>query len=122
MAQVLHAPALLRPSLRLATVVQLVSPSRSSSIGQSAQVHSRRHCSFGGDFTAALTLTSLIVPQSISYATSLANLPVASGLYGAAIPALVYSLLGTSRQMSVGPEAALTLIIVSRLSMSGSVG
>lgn len=69
------------------------------------------------------------VPQSMSYATSLSNLPPQVGLYGATIPPIIYSvisidkqfihkltfflmqLLGTCRQLSVGPEAALSLII-----------
>lgn len=87
---------------------------------------------FVGDLTAAFTMTSLIVPQSMSYATNLAKLSPVNGLYGAAIPPIICelhrghdsppsesllmlnwtdSLLGTCRQLSVGPEAALSLII-----------
>lgn len=65
---------------------------------------------FVGDATAAFTMTSLIVPQAMSYATSLAGIDPVNGLFGAAIPALVYSVLGTCRQLSVGPEASLSLI------------
>ncbi|GAA6031993.1 hypothetical protein JCM8097_003378 [Rhodosporidiobolus ruineniae] len=65
---------------------------------------------FGGDLTAALTLTSMIVPQSMSYATGLVHTDPVYGLFAAAIPAMLYSVLGTCRQMSVGPEAALSLI------------
>ncbi|KAK4705263.1 hypothetical protein P7C70_g950, partial [Phenoliferia sp. Uapishka_3] len=46
----------------------------------------------------------------MSYATNLAQVDPVNGLFGAAIPAMVYSVLGTCRQLSVGPEAALSLI------------
>lgn len=65
---------------------------------------------FGGDVTAALTLTSMIVPQSMSYSTNLVHSDPVYGLFAAAIPAMLYSVLGTCRQLSVGPEAALSLI------------
>ncbi|ORY73400.1 sulfate transporter family-domain-containing protein [Leucosporidium creatinivorum] len=66
---------------------------------------------FIGDVTAAFTMTSLIVPQAMSYATNLVHSDPISGLFGAAIPAMLYSVLGTCRQLSVGPEAALSLIM-----------
>ncbi|BGP12538.1 hypothetical protein JCM10213_007618 [Rhodosporidiobolus nylandii] len=65
---------------------------------------------FGGDLASALTLTSMIVPQSMSYATSLVGIDPVYGLFAASIPAMLYSVLGTCRQLSVGPEAALSLI------------
>ncbi|GAA5897412.1 hypothetical protein JCM6882_001880 [Rhodosporidiobolus microsporus] len=65
---------------------------------------------FGGDVTAALTLTSLLIPQSMSYATALVHTDPVYGLFASAIPAMLYSVLGTCRQLSVGPEAALSLI------------
>ncbi|KAM0793395.1 hypothetical protein ACM66B_000847 [Microbotryomycetes sp. NB124-2] len=65
---------------------------------------------FAGDLTAAFTMTSLIVPQSMSYSTNLVKSDPVCGLFGAAIPAMIYSVLGTCRQLSVGPEAALSLI------------
>lgn len=75
-----------------------------------------------GDVVAALTLTCLLVPQSMSYASSLARLSPVNGLFSVAIPCAIYALLGTSPQLSLGPEAALSLMtgetiagIVSRL-------
>ncbi|GAA5838503.1 hypothetical protein JCM9279_003264 [Rhodotorula babjevae] len=65
---------------------------------------------FVRDVTAALTLTSMLVPQSMSYATSLVHTDPVHGLFGASIPAMLYSVLGTCRQLSVGPEAALSLL------------
>jgi MFS superfamily sulfate permease-like transporter len=52
----------------------------------------------------------MIVPQSMSYATNLVHTDPVYGLFAASIPAMLYSVLGTCRQLSVGPEAALSLI------------
>ncbi|KAF8514018.1 sulfate permease [Hysterangium stoloniferum] len=65
----------------------------------------------GGDFLAGVTLACILVPQSISYATSLAKLSPLTGLFSASIPGLIYSVLGSSRQLNVGPEAALSLLV-----------
>lgn len=59
---------------------------------------------------ACAQLTSMLVPQSMSYATSLVHTDPVHGLFGASIPAMLYSVLGTCRQLSVGPEAALSLL------------
>ncbi|GBE80856.1 Putative sulfate transporter [Sparassis crispa] len=66
---------------------------------------------FGGDFLGGLTVACMLIPQSVSYATSLAKLSPVTGLFSASIPGMVYALLGTSRQLNVAPEAALSLLI-----------
>ncbi|CED83653.1 Sulfate/bicarbonate/oxalate exchanger SAT-1 and related transporters (SLC26 family) [Phaffia rhodozyma] len=66
---------------------------------------------FTGDVVAGITLTCLLIPQGISYASQLAKLSPISGLYCSAVPAIIYALLGTCRQLSIGPEAALCLLI-----------
>lgn len=63
------------------------------------------------DSIAGLTLASLLIPQSIGYAANLAGIPSINGLFSAAIPAIVYPLLCTGRHVSVGPEAALSLLV-----------
>ncbi|GAA5990865.1 hypothetical protein JCM5350_008251 [Sporobolomyces pararoseus] len=65
----------------------------------------------GTDTIAALTITSMIVPQAMSYSTNLVRSNPIHGLFGVSIPSLVYSIFGTCRQLSVGPEAALSLIM-----------
>ncbi|KAI0077181.1 sulfate permease [Panus rudis PR-1116 ss-1] len=65
----------------------------------------------GGDVLAGLTVASMLIPQSISYASSLAKLNPVTGLFSASIPGIVYALLGTSRQLNVAPEAALSLLV-----------
>ena len=56
---------------------------------------------FAGDFLAGITVASMLIPQSVSYASSLAKLSPVTGLFSAAFPALAYALLGTSRQLNV---------------------
>ncbi|KAF8525973.1 sulfate permease [Hysterangium stoloniferum] len=65
----------------------------------------------GGDVLAGVTVACLLVPQSISYATSLAKLNPLTGLFSASIPGIIYSVLGSSRQLNVAPEAALSLLV-----------
>ncbi|KIM31499.1 hypothetical protein M408DRAFT_260748 [Serendipita vermifera MAFF 305830] len=64
-----------------------------------------------GDFVAGVTVASILIPQSISYATSLAKLPPLTGLFAAAVPGFIYAILGSSKQLNVGPEASLSLIV-----------
>ncbi|KAJ7496666.1 sulfate anion transporter [Mycena latifolia] len=65
----------------------------------------------GGDVLAGLTVASMLIPQSVSYATSLAQLSPLSGLFSASIPGIVYAFLGTCRQLNVAPEAAISLLV-----------
>jgi MFS superfamily sulfate permease-like transporter len=76
----------------------------------------------------------MLIPQSISYATSLAKLSPVTGLVrpagrtivsnqsvapltiivwqiSASVPGIVYAFLGTSRQLNVAPEAATSLLL-----------
>ncbi|KAG1727653.1 sulfate transporter family-domain-containing protein [Suillus paluster] len=65
----------------------------------------------GGDLLAGVTLAAMLIPQSVSYGTALAKLSPTTGLFAASIPPIMYSLLGTSRQLNVAPEAALSLLV-----------
>uniref|UniRef100_A0A1D2AAL6 STAS domain-containing protein n=1 Tax=Auxenochlorella protothecoides TaxID=3075 RepID=A0A1D2AAL6_AUXPR len=66
------------------------------------------------DISAGLSVAAMVIPQGMSYA-SLAGLPSAYGLYGAFVPCLVYSLLGSSRQLAVGPVAITSVLLGSGL-------
>ncbi|WP_062436656.1 SulP family inorganic anion transporter [Herbidospora daliensis] len=62
-----------------------------------------------GDLLAGLTVAGYLVPQVMAYAT-VAGLPPVAGLW-AALPALaLYPLLGSSRQLSIGPESSTALM------------
>lgn len=65
-----------------------------------------------GEIVAALAVTLMSVPQGIAYAM-IAGLPPAMGLYAGAVPAVVGSLLRSSRHVVVGPTNALSLIIAT---------
>ncbi|KAK7389541.1 hypothetical protein VNO78_24676 [Psophocarpus tetragonolobus] len=66
------------------------------------------------DVISGLTIASLAIPQGISYA-KLANLPPILGLYSSFVPPLIYSLLGSSRHLGVGPVSIASLVMGSML-------
>ncbi|RHN79082.1 putative SLC26A/SulP transporter [Medicago truncatula] len=74
---------------------------------------------FRSDIISDLTIDSLVIPQGISYA-KLANLPPIIGLYSSFVPALIYSVLGSSRHLGVGPVSIASLVMGSMLSESVS--
>ncbi|KAJ3305438.1 Solute carrier 26 [Kappamyces sp. JEL0829] len=67
------------------------------------------------DITAGITVAFLIIPQALSYAQALVNVPPLLGLYSAFIPQFVYAILGTSRQLAVGPEALVSILVGSSI-------
>nr|GMD72450.1 probable sulfate transporter 3.3 [Ipomoea batatas] len=69
---------------------------------------------FKSDVISGLTIASLAIPQGISYA-KLANLPPIVGLYSSFVPPLVYAVLGSSRDLAVGPVSIASLILGSML-------
>src|SRR5210317_359387 len=75
---------------------------------------SYRREQFVGDLIAGLVVAIMLVPQAMAYAL-LAGLPPEVGLYAATIPLLVYAVLGTSRQLAVGPVAIVSLLTASSL-------
>jgi SulP family sulfate permease len=66
----------------------------------------------GSDVIAGVTLAAYAVPVSLAYAT-LAGLPPQVGIYGYLLGGLGYALLGSSRQLAVGPTSAISLMIAS---------
>ncbi|KAL3676255.1 hypothetical protein R1sor_026203 [Riccia sorocarpa] len=63
-----------------------------------------------GDIIAGLTIASLAVPQDLGYA-KLAHLPSVYGLYSSFVPPLIYAVLGSSREIAIGPVAVVSLIL-----------
>lgn len=62
------------------------------------------------DFVAGITLAAYGIPVSMAYAT-LAGLPPQYGIYGYLIGGLFYALLGSSKQLAIGPTSAISLLI-----------
>jgi SulP family sulfate permease len=78
----------------------------------------------GSDVFAALIVTLMLVPQSLAYAM-LAGLPPQIGLYASIAPLVAYAAFGTSRTLSVGPVAVVSLMTAAaagNIAQSGSVG
>ena len=64
---------------------------------------------FYRDVMAAVIVTIMLIPQSLAYAL-LAGLPAEMGLYASILPLLAYAMFGTSRTLSVGPVAVVSLM------------
>jgi high affinity sulfate transporter 1 len=74
---------------------------------------------FGNDAVAGLTLAAYAIPVSLAYAT-LAGLPPQYGVYGYLLGGLFYSMLGSGRQIAIGPTSAISMLIGLTLAeMSG---
>jgi len=100
------------------------------------------------DLIAGITVGLLLIPQSLAYAI-IANLPPIYGLYTAwvrltprssqertpttlaaispdtsrlapQISSVIYTVMGTSRQLSIGPEGVVALLTGAAVEMSGS--
>jgi SulP family sulfate permease len=69
---------------------------------------------FGNDTIAGITLAAYAIPVSLAYA-SLAGLPPQYGVYGYLIGGVFYALLGTGRQLAIGPTSAISLLIGTTL-------
>ncbi|KIP06016.1 hypothetical protein PHLGIDRAFT_107526 [Phlebiopsis gigantea 11061_1 CR5-6] len=63
-----------------------------------------------GDIVAGLTVGIVVVPQSMSYAV-IATLPAQYGLYSAFVGVLIYCLFATSKDVSIGPVAVMSLTV-----------
>jgi high affinity sulfate transporter 1 len=67
------------------------------------------------DAIAGVTLAAYAIPVALAYA-GLAGLPPQAGVYGYLLGGLGYALLGSSRQLAIGPTSAISLMI------AGTVG
>ncbi len=77
---------------------------------------------FKGDLAAGLTVGVMLIPQAMAYAF-IAGLPPVYGLYAALVPLVIYGVMGTSRQLGVGPVAVVALLVsagVTELAEPGS--
>jgi high affinity sulfate transporter 1 len=63
-----------------------------------------------GDIIAGVTLAAYAIPVSLAYA-GLAGLPPQVGVYGYLLGGLGYAMLGSSRQLAIGPTSAISLMV-----------
>ena len=64
------------------------------------------------DVLAGITVTAYLVPQCLAYADLAGASPV-TGLWAAVVAMIAYALIGTSRQLSVGPESATAVMVAT---------
>jgi SulP family sulfate permease len=67
-----------------------------------------------GDVIAGITGALVLVPKAMAYA-QLSGLPVYFGLYVAFVPAILGALWGSSRQLSTGPVAIVSLMTAAAI-------
>ncbi|MCV4194419.1 SulP family inorganic anion transporter [Pseudomonas aeruginosa] len=72
--------------------------------GLDSLLHYRRAW-FRPDVQAGLSVAAIQIPTAIAYA-QIAGFPPQVGLYACILPMLIYALIGSSRQLMVGPDAA----------------
>ncbi|KNX79864.1 sulfate permease [Pseudomonas sp. 250J] len=72
-------------------------------------LHYRREW-FHADLQAGLSVAAIQIPIAIAYA-QIVGLPPQYGLYACVLPMMVYALIGSSRQLMVGPDAATCAMI-----------
>jgi sulfate permease, SulP family len=73
------------------------------------------------DVLAGLMVAVMLVPQGMAYAM-LAGLSPVVGLYASVLPLISYALLGSSRQLAVGPVAMISLLVFASCSSLATPG
>ncbi|XZG70472.1 SulP family inorganic anion transporter [Chitinibacteraceae bacterium HSL-7] len=73
------------------------------------------------DVGAGLSVTAVAIPVGIAYA-QLAGLPPAAGLYATILPMVIYALVGSSRQLILGPDAATCALLAAALAPLAAAG
>ena len=69
---------------------------------------------FKSDLYASLNVLIVLIPQAMAYSL-IAGMPPIYGLYSAFIPLIMYGILGTSPQLSIGPVAISSLLVYAGL-------
>jgi high affinity sulfate transporter 1 len=74
------------------------------------------------DALAGVTVAALAIPSAMAYAEVAGVSPV-NGLYALLLPAVAYAFLGSSRQLSIGPEGSISTLVAAAvipLAVAGS--
>ncbi|MCS8061480.1 SulP family inorganic anion transporter [Pseudomonas aeruginosa] len=66
------------------------------------------------DVQAGLSVAAIQIPTAIAYA-QIAGFPPQVGLYACILPMLIYALIGSSRQLMVGPDAATAAMVAAAI-------
>jgi sulfate permease, SulP family len=74
-----------------------------------------------GDVLAGITVAAYLVPQCMAYG-ELAGLPPVAGLWAILPPLIVYAFVGSSPQLSVGPESGSALLTAAAIAPLAAQG
>jgi MFS superfamily sulfate permease-like transporter len=77
-----------------------------------ARLRAYRRSWLRADVLAGITVTAYLVPQCLAY-SELAGASPVTGLWVAVVAMIAYAFLGTSRQLSVGPESATAVMVAA---------
>ncbi|MCJ1886110.1 SulP family inorganic anion transporter [Pseudomonas sp. LA21] len=66
------------------------------------------------DIQAGLSVAAVQIPTAIAYA-QIIGFPAQVGLYACILPMLIYALVGSSRQLMVGPDAATAAMVAAAI-------
>lgn len=73
------------------------------------------------DAIAAITVAALAIPSAMAYA-QLSGLSPIVGLYALILPSVAYAVLGSSRQLIVGPEGTLATLVAAAILPMAAAG
>lgn len=73
------------------------------------------------DIIAGITVAIVLIPQGIAY-SMLAGLDPIYGLYAAVVPLFVYALFSSSKYLSIGPVALMSVIVLGGVSTVAEPG
>jgi len=88
----------------------------------SAQIPAYRPHTARRDLLAGLTVAALALPSGMAYA-EVAGLSPVNGLYALLLPTVLYTFLGSSRRLIVGPEGSISALVgaaILPLAVAGS--
>ncbi len=108
------APAAISPPAGTAPAPAAAAPAITPGRRWPAWLHGYRRRDLTGDALAGSTLAAYAVPSSIAYA-QLAGMPVQTGLYCYLFAGVAYALVGSSRQLAVGPTSSIALTLAVTL-------
>lgn len=85
------------------------------------QLRTYRRAWLRGDLVAGVVVAALIIPKNLGYA-GVAGVPLENGLYAAAAGAIIYAVLGSCRQISMGPSSGLAAVAGGAVLATGVSG
>jgi sodium-independent sulfate anion transporter 11 len=73
-----------------------------------------------GDVLAGLTIGMIVVPQSLAYA-KIIGVPIQHGLYSSFVGVTVYMFFATSKDVTIGPSAVVTLLTAQTVAAQSAI-